>query len=93
MSKDNGRADSSVSELKAAAADLLRTLASTEIEESDLFPFGVNRVSISVKSGSSEIHLEVAGPDDAHVHDHDHGHDEDDWMLDPDDLPELEDEP
>jgi hypothetical protein len=90
MSKENGRAESGVAELKAAAAELLRTLAGSEIEESDLFPFGVTRVSLTVKSGTSEIHLEIAGPDQPHFHDHSHDDDED-WSL-VDDLPDLDDE-
>ncbi|MGV3723786.1 MAG: hypothetical protein ACO1SX_23050 [Actinomycetota bacterium] len=83
MSKDNSDSQSSVTALKSAAAELLQLLVTPDITESDLFPFGVNHVAITVRQGDAEISLEVSGPQNPHVHDHD---DEDEWMLDPVDL-------
>jgi hypothetical protein len=81
MSKDNG---SDIPQLQRAAAELLQYLVSPEISESDLFPFGVNSVAITVRDGDAEISLEVMGPPNPHIHDHDH--DDDDWMIEPADL-------
>lgn len=83
MSKDNGQGESGITELKTAAAELLQLLTAPDITESDLFPYGVNHVAITVKQGDAEITLEVSGPQNPHVHEHE---DEDDWMLDPVDL-------
>lgn len=83
MSKDNGNGESGVAELKEAAAELLQLLAAPDIADSDLFPYGVNHVAITVKQGDSEITLEVSGPQNPHFHDHE---EEDDWVMDPVDL-------
>lgn len=81
MAKEDGGA--SLGDLKAAAAELLQLLVSPEITESDLFPYGVTHVAISVRVGEAEVSLDVSGPDNPHTHDHD---EDDDWIMDPVDL-------
>lgn len=53
-------------EVRAAAVDLLTRVASPDLEESALFPYGVNKVTVRVKSGDAEVALEIAGPDRAY---------------------------
>ena len=81
MSKENSAA---ITDLQAAARELLGFLTGPELADSDLFPYGVTHVALSVKVGDAEVQLEVSGPD--HPHDHDHDHDEDDdgdhWLID-----------
>lgn len=89
MSKENGQGDQVVAELKTAAQDLLRFLAGDEMSQSELFPYGVNAIAITVKSGDAEIHLEVGGPDHAH---HDHDEDDEEWFDEADELPDLDDD-
>ena len=66
MSKENGH---SLQEVHAVARDLLRQAAGQEIAESDLFPYGVNHVSVTVRAGEIEVSLDMAGPDHAHEDD------------------------
>lgn len=72
------------SEVKAAAEDLLRQAAGPDITESDVFPYGVSRIAVSVRAGAIEIALEVSGPD------HAHGGEEEAWLEEDEDL--FEDE-
>jgi hypothetical protein len=89
MSKENGSSEHVVAELKSAAQDLLRFLAGQEMSQSELFPYGVNAISITVKSGDAEINLEVGGPDHAH---HEHDEEDEEWFSEADDLPDLDDD-
>ena len=73
MSKENGH---TLQEVQAVARDLLRHAASQEMAESDLFPYGVNHVSVTVRAGDVEISMHMAGPD------HAHGDEEMDWPQD-----------
>jgi hypothetical protein len=90
MSKENGPNDRTVADLKSAAQDLLRFLAGPEMSESELFPYGVNAIAITVKNGDAEVRLEIGGPDHAH-HDHDEEDDEG-WFSEVDELPDLDDD-
>jgi hypothetical protein len=90
MSKENGSSNGAVTDLKSAAQELLRFLAGPEMAESELFPYGVNAIAITVKNGDAEIHLEIGGPDHAH-HDHDEDDDEG-WFSEVDELSDLDDD-
>ena len=83
MSKSNGPSEprTAINELKSAAEDLLRFAAGVDLAESDLFPYGVNRISLQIKAGDAELNLEISGPDHAHGHD-----DPDEWALDEEDV-------
>jgi len=87
MSNESGQGDHVVAELKTAAQDLLRFLAGEEMSQSELFPYGVNAIAITVKSGDAEIHLEVGGPDHPH-----HDEDDEEWFDEADELPDLDDD-
>ena len=89
MSKDSSQSDHPIADLKSAAEDLLRFLAGQEMSQSELFPYGVNAIAITVRNGDAEIHLEVGGPDHAH---HDHEEDDEEWYGDVDDLPDVDDD-
>ena len=88
MSRSNGEPQSRIAEVKAAAEDVLRFAAGQELAESDLFPYGVNRISLQIRAGDVELNLEISGPD--HAHDHEHEEDAEDWMLEGDDLDEVD---
>jgi hypothetical protein len=70
----------SLDAVKAAAESLLDRAASPELAASFLFPYGINKVAISVKSGDAEVSIELSGPE---------GSDEDDDDFDEDDEDEL----
>ncbi len=79
MSKDGQEA--SLADVKAAARELVQTAAESSVVAPDLFPYGVNRVAVTVKSGSIEVSLEISGPD------HSHESEEDMWLeAEPNDL-------
>jgi hypothetical protein len=89
MSKDTS---TDAGALRMAAQDLLRFLTGPELAESDLFPYGITRISFTMRAGDAELQLEVEGPDHPHDHDHD-DEDEEDWLIDRGDgLPELDDD-
>jgi hypothetical protein len=79
MSESNAGSASpaSLAEVKAAAEDLLARATGPDIADSELFPYGVNRVVISVSAGDIDIHVEISGPDHAHEID-----DEGEWLED-----------
>jgi hypothetical protein len=56
-------AQTSLEDVKAAAESLLDRAASPELAASFLFPYGINKVAISVKSGDAEVSIELSGPD------------------------------
>jgi hypothetical protein len=70
--------------VQAAARDLLRQAAATDLYQSALFPHGVNQLSLTVRAGDIEVSLELSGPD--------HSHDVEDLEIDPDDLAWDEDD-
>jgi hypothetical protein len=81
-----------LSEVKTVADEVLQRICRPEFL-ANVFAYGVNRIALSVKSGESEVALEISGPD--------HAHDEDEWTengwmdeddLDMDDLFEEDDE-
>jgi hypothetical protein len=76
-----------LAEVRATAEALLARLSGPEMEETDLFPHGLTRVSVQVRAGEVEIALEVEGPE--HAQDEDEEEDEDDWDLE-DELDEKE---
>lgn len=82
---DNKDQSRTLAEVKAAAEDLVRQAAGADITESDVFPYGVSRIAVSVRAGDIEIALEISGPD------HGHGHEEEAWIEEDDDLFDDED--
>jgi hypothetical protein len=92
MGKDSNAEAAAMTDLQSAARELLGFLTGPELAESDLFPYGVTHVAISVKVGEAELQLEVSGPDHPHEHEHDHD-DEDDWLIDRGDaISDLDDD-
>ncbi len=71
MSVNNGQPASgnSLSDVKNAAEDLLGKIATADLDNTDLFPYGINRVSVVVRAGDAEVQVEISGPDHAHPHD------------------------
>jgi len=66
-----------LADVRAAADELLARIAGPDIADSDLFPYGINRVTVNVRAGDVEVNVEVEGPD------HSHGGEEDDeeWLT------------
>ena len=79
-----GQNQSHLEEVKAAAESLLDRAASPELAASFLFPYGINRVAISVKSGDAEVSIELSGPDESDEDDDDFDEDDDELWLDED---------
>ncbi len=92
MSKDNGQTDPAtlLEEVRATAEELLLRACSPGIQESGLFPYGINRLSIQVRAGEAEVSLEISGPEQAQQSDEDW--DDDDDFFDDEDEDEEEEE-
>jgi hypothetical protein len=75
---------SALAEVKAAVEDLLGKIAAADLDDTDLFPYGITQIVVTVRSGDAEVSVEVAGPDKAH------DHDVEDWEED--DLDDLFDD-
>lgn len=80
MAQNNDSLDA----VKAAAESLLDRAASPELAASFLFPYGINRVAISVKSGDAEVSIELSGPDESNEDDDFDDEDDDELWLDED---------
>ena len=81
---DHDSSPATLAQVQAAARDLLRQAAATDMYQSALFPHGVNQLSLTVRAGDIEVSLELAGPD--------HSHEVEDLEIDPDDLDWEEDD-
>jgi hypothetical protein len=68
-------ASATLAEVKAAALDLLARASGPDLAETDLFPYGITRIAVSVKALGVEVALEISGPDHSHDEDED-----DDWL-------------
>lgn len=91
MSKnDDGAAGASLNEVKQAVAELLGLLSSPDLAASDLFPHGVNQISLHVRAGELAVSLEMSGPDHSHPHEEEGEEwleDDEDDLFAKDDLP------
>jgi len=56
-----------LSEVKAVAEELLEQIAGQDLTETDLFPYGVNRMAVRVRAGECSIEIEMEGPDHPHT--------------------------
>lgn len=75
-----------LAEVKAAADDLIGRAARADVQDSDLFPYGVNRIAVSVRLGEIEVSVEISGPD------HSHDPKEEEWLPEDDDDLFVEDD-
>jgi hypothetical protein len=74
----------SLEAVKAAAESLLDRAASPELAASFLFPYGINKVAISVKFGDAEVRIELSGPETSDEEDGEFDEDDDELWLDED---------
>jgi len=81
MADKNSEPSASLSEVKAAAEELLVRAASPEVLGTELFPYGLTRLEVFVKAGDITVSLEMAGPEVGHSH----GDEEEEWDLDDED--------
>ena len=79
-----GQNNDSLNAVKAAAESLLDRAASPELAASFLFPYGINKVAISVKSGDAEVSIELSGPEGSDEDDEFDEDDDDELWLDED---------
>ena len=78
--------NTSLSEVKATAQDLLSRIAEADLTETDLFPHGITHIAVSVKAGDIAVSVEMAGPDKGH------SADDEDEEWEEDDLDDLFDD-
>ncbi len=82
MSASNG----SITAVREAAEELLMKASTPGLRESGLFPGGITRIAISVRSGDAEITVDVEGPPAPDVAEFDP---DELWDEDDDDLEEY----